>query len=809
MKVLDLGRVVGLSAYEIAVSKGYEGTIEEWLKSLRYDHSDEYKQFTETIEEARNEILSGKEEITSGKTEIESSISSVRDLVEKSMENITNAKNDGIDEVKAKETEVVQNINNAKDAAISNVTESETTALSKLSSALKSAVGSVDEKGTEWEQKIEDAGSSAQINYNKNADEKTEAFDTHVNDAQTALDKKIKEKQTAFDSNAESKQSEFDQNAETKQTTFDSNATEKQAAFDQNAELKQTAYNQNSETKLDAYNKNAADKTTEFDTHTEEIQNELVQLKKDYNTVTGQLDKLQEAVRDANTKTPHVNSIDVYYDMRRTGKVYQTKFWKYATNPTSVCEKQLDNAGLVFEPSTDTTEGKDDYLNGNHPLFEWVHCNYKRYDDGTAYPVTTEYDSAYKTSGAVDVGAMQSSFYWNWDTSNAEYDLVTISDMPNEKYGLKPWSECKRADGTVTPWCIGSAYVSGIASDGLPRSQPGLKPERSQSHNNIITNYAKKGEGYRGAGAERNTFQIIFNLIKGANKSSQTLYSGCTNYNYQYSASVQSAELHTYFPLTNEQAANIIVGSCVSVGYGDLNTAKDGVNNDRGIVNMHKYADNVKVLKMETLDENNKAVYLDIETGFSTMPVALSDTVNAPVTLSTMMWVSGTTDQVIGRHDGSSGSNTDGKHPYRVQGREYAIGAYLLASDTVMDFKSDYSKDVYIAPKGVARSTADATIRDTYTLLGNIPASTNGNGSDIWVGDIAVDVNTGGWFPSVQGSSDKQGYGDIVFAGGTATSGAREYLMGGVLGDGSDGGSAFLLCWNWLGWADWSCCSAD
>ena len=49
-------------------------------------------------------------------------------------------------------------------------------------------------------------------------------------------------------------------------------------------------------------------------------------------------------------------------------------------------EKLLDNAGLVFEPSTDTEEGQDDYLNGQHSLFEWVRCNYIRDDDGTGPP---------------------------------------------------------------------------------------------------------------------------------------------------------------------------------------------------------------------------------------------------------------------------------------------------------------------------------------------------------------------------------------------------------------------------------------
>ena len=538
----------------------------------------------------------------------------------------------------------------------------------------------------------------------------------------------------------------------------------------------------------------------------------------DYSTLTQQVDTNTEklattvsiqTLHDILHKTPHLSTIENFYNLQRTGKVYQTKIWKFATNPTSTGEKLLDNAGLEFVPSTDTTEGKDDYLNGNHPMFEWVHCNYKRNDDGTAYPIATEYDNNYATTGAVDVGAMQMSFYWNWDASNPEYDLVTISDTPNEKYELKPWTECKRADGTVLPYCIGSAYVSGLASDGLLRSQPGLKPERNQSHNNMITNYQKKGKGYWGAGAERNTFQILFNIIKGATKNSQSLFQGCTNYNFQYAASIQSADAHTYFPVTNAQAQNILVGSCVSVGYGELKTDTNTVNNDRGVGTIHKYADDVKVLRIETLDDNNKAVYLDIETGFNTIPIKLSDTVNASITLSSMHWWSGTTDTVIGRHDGSPVSNTDGKHPYRVQGREYAVGGYMVTSDTVMDFQSDYSKKVYIAPKGIAHSSSDATIRSKYTCIGTIPANPDGKGSDYWIGDISVDVNAGGWFPSAKGSSNSQGWADMLYAGGTSTSGTREYLMGGYLWDGSDAGCSCVNCWLWLDWAYWNCCAAD
>lgn len=505
------------------------------------------------------------------------------------------------------------------------------------------------------------------------------------------------------------------------------------------------------------------------------------------------------------------NLIENYYAMRRTGKIYQTKIWKFASNPTPTGEKMLDNAGLVFEPSTDTTEGQDDYLNGQHPLFEWCNVNYIRDADGSPRPTYIEGVEGYKTSESVDVGAMQMSFYWNWDTSNEEYDLVTISDTPHPELGLKPWPECVRADGTVMPWCIGSKYISGIASDGKLRSQPGLKPERNQSHNSMITDYQEKGEGYWGAGACRNVFQIIFNAIKGNTKNSQNLYAGVTNWNIQYEASIQSADNNTYFPVTNAQAENIPVGCYVSVGYGRNNNGT--ANNDRGQTTIHAYADDVKVINKVALDDGtNTAIYLDIpeESAFNTQPHVYTDTFSAPIMLSSMHAWSGTTDTVLGHHDGSPVSNTDGKHAYRVQGREYAIGAYIVASDTVVDLQGDYTKHVLVASKGVAHSSSDATIRSTYEHIGTIPAAEAGNNADWWIGDCGFDVDTGSWYPSAEGSGTSQGYGDRVYTGGyDATSGTREYLQGGNLWNGSLAGSAFLNCGVGLGNGYWYYAACD
>ncbi|MDD6456120.1 MAG: BppU family phage baseplate upper protein, partial [Lachnospiraceae bacterium] len=486
--------------------------------------------------------------------------------------------------------------------------------------------------------------------------------------------------------------------------------------------------------------------------------------------------------------------IRMNYAVQRTGKVYQTKLYKFEANPTSTGEKLLDNAGLEWEPSTDTVVGVDDYA--NIPLFRWQNVNYVRDEDGSPRPIAIEGDANYKTSGSVDVGVMQMSFYWKWDTSDPEYDLITISDSPHEELGLVPWSECIRADGSVMPWCIGSKYFSGIAADGFLRSQPGLPLAVKQSYNNIQDNYAKKGAGYHGAGNERNTFQIIFIFIKGATKNSQSKLCGCTNYSYQYKASIQRSEKDIYFPVTNAQAANIEIGSRVYVGYGAMSGSS--MTTDRGYDSMKKYADMAKVLRIEELDDSNKAIYLDVAEGFDTTPVQIADGVLSDIYISTMGWAAGDTDTVIGHHDGSAKSNLSGWHPYRVQGREYAVGSYFVSSDTVICFNEDLSKTVYVAEKGIARSKTDSIIKATYRNAGMIPALNSGE--DFWIGDIDIDMQTGVSFPSKVGSSNSQGMADKYYAGGSAAAGTiREYLTAGVLWDGSHAGVAFLSCRAGLG----------
>ena len=483
----------------------------------------------------------------------------------------------------------------------------------------------------------------------------------------------------------------------------------------------------------------------------------------------------------------------------RTGKLYGVKVWKSASNLSTNIEKTRDNIGLVCQPSTDTVLGRDDYA--DIPLFQWVKCNYKRYDDGFAYPVAIEGYGNYKETGDVDCGAMQPTF-WYKEIDNDSYKELIISDSPNHALMLEPWEEAVRADGTVMPYFINSRYHSIVGTDGKLYSNRG-RISRNQSHNNMITNYQKKGAGYWGAGSDRYTFAQIMMFIKYGTKSIQKVMAGVTNHNVQIKASIQSEEANTYFPVTNSQANSILVGTRFSVGYGTFNSS-GAINIDRGNGTIHAYADDVVVTAKVPMDDGvNTAIYLDC-TAFNTMPITDSNGYTSDIYLSSMHAWSGDTDSVIGHHDGSPVSNTDGKHPCRIQGIEFMLGGYTVASDTVMLFKSDYSKDVYVAPCGVAHSSSDSTIQSTYTLVGNIPAN---NGSDFWIGDVNH-VN-GVWYPSTVVSSDQYVMGDRCYDGGQSTSGSREYLQGGYLGYDSNAGLSFLSCWGGLAWTYWNCLSAD
>lgn len=435
--------------------------------------------------------------------------------------------------------------------------------------------------------------------------------------------------------------------------------------------------------------------------------------------------------------------------INKTGKIYTAKVWKSSANPTSDCVKMDDNVGLQCVPSTDTVEGIDDYA--NIPLFTWRNCNYVRDSYGCARLTYLEGEDGYSTSGSADVGVISPMMFIK-HTEETDYDLWSISDTQHDNTWV-PWYEGITYDESgntiVLPYYIGSKYYSGYASDNKLRSQPGLTPAAT-NYQIIYTEYPKKGAGYWGAGAERNLFHILMSYIKYGTKHSQSYCTGCCNYDHQYNASIVSEDANTYFPLTKVQASNLVVGSSVSIGYGSTSA-------DRGTAATYSICENAKILSITDLDENNSAVYLDVGTPFNTQ----DNSSDAHILLSTVPYKSGSTDTVIGHHDGSLGSNSDMKHPYRIQGREYAIGGGYVFSNYLSEYDSTNNvRIVYVAPRGVDHSNMADTVRSTYTNVGAIPGY---SGNSYNIGDLTIDLETGSYYPSSSVSTDEQGFCDKAF----------------------------------------------
>lgn len=74
---------------------------------------------------------------------------------------------------------------------------------------------------------------------------------------------------------------EFKSVVDTETETFNTNAETKLNAYNQNDSQKTNAYNSNATEKLNAYNSNANNRVAEFDSHTEQIQTDISELKSD------------------------------------------------------------------------------------------------------------------------------------------------------------------------------------------------------------------------------------------------------------------------------------------------------------------------------------------------------------------------------------------------------------------------------------------------------------------------------------------------------------------------------------------------
>lgn len=486
------------------------------------------------------------------------------------------------------------------------------------------------------------------------------------------------------------------------------------------------------------------------------------------------------------------NALSNYFALRRNGKVFTTKIYKWETSTSPVGVKMNANENMVAEPSVGRTEGRDDYA--QYGLFHHFTCNFSVDENGFNHVDALEGQIGFTKYGKVQVGEVtMSAWFGIEDTTEAV--LYHYSDSQTELTPY-PMKESINPDGTISPFMIHAKYAAGDI-DGVPYSSKGLAPangcQATQARNPVsytgmITYMHKLGGHYCGTTSWDLFYRQLMMIIKYATTHSQSIMAGCTSYSNQNQNLVEETGVMRVV-LTKAQAAGYVIGSYVSIGDVGSNT-----NKDRYYSYMHNKAYSVKVTKIEDVDDSNAAVYVDAPEAFDT---------TLTTWISTMPWRSGATDEVAGS-DGSPNSNTNGKDPYKIQGIETCIGAYEVLGNVVMDIVTgadgNPARDVYVCEDASTLSSNIATVRANYKKA--IAQVDYTAASWKYITEETTDPNLGIMIPTKVGGGSTTGFADGLYTD-AGTSGQREWLALGHLNSGAVAGLWILAANNGWSHANW------
>ena len=486
------------------------------------------------------------------------------------------------------------------------------------------------------------------------------------------------------------------------------------------------------------------------------------------------------------------NALSNYFALRRNGKVFTTKIYKWETSTSPAGVKMNANENMVAEPSVGRTEGRDDYA--QYGLFHHFTCNFSVDENGFNHVDALEGQIGFTKYGKVQVGEVtMSAWFGIEDTTEAV--LYHYSDSQTELTPY-PMKESINPDGTISPFMIHAKYAAGDI-DGVPYSSKGLAPangcQATQARNPVsytgmITYMHKLGGHYCGTTSWDLFYRQLMMIIKYATTHSQSIMAGCTSYSNQNQNLVEETGVMRVV-LTKAQAAGYVIGSYVSIGDVGSNT-----NKDRYFSYIHNKAYSVKVTKIEDVDDSNAAVYVDAPEAFDT---------TLTTWITTMPWHSGATDEVAGS-DGSPNSNTNGKDPYKIQGIETCIGAYEVLGNVVMDIVTgadgNPARDVYVCEDASTLSSNIATVRANYKKAISQVAYTAANWK--YITEETTDPNLGIMIPTKVGGGSTTGFADGLYTD-TGASGQREWLVLGGLYAGAVAGLWLLTAdtgWSFTGW---------
>lgn len=473
-------------------------------------------------------------------------------------------------------------------------------------------------------------------------------------------------------------------------------------------------------------------------------------------------------------------NIEKWLASRRDRKRYTVIEPRYDSSPLSTCLRADDAAGLECTPSTATTAGRDDFAGTS--VCEYHECNAWLDEDGKqhVYSIRGEDNLFSLTPGASPTGVQMDVciltpilFY-----SFTQTDFTNIHSWSTSQLdGMHPQPGAFYADGTSRGYMLYAKYAGGKDANGKLRSASGLPLwNRTMSHNAVHTAAVARGTGYSGKTIVDDWYVKSMLMLKYGTKNSQAVLAGCSGYNFQYPLALDEEGVQRVV-LTDAQAANLLVGSCVMLGTGT--TA-----GDRNNANMYSVFDAAMITRKEALTGEHvgyTAVYVDAP-AFNAV---------AGTYLSTAPYRSGYCDSVLGA-DGSPVPPTSGKEPFLLQGIECMVGAYEVLADVIL--KGSPTQEVYVCYDS-AKYASEITAN--YTKLGEFtgnPSEWNYTKEFLYTGGLLL--------PQGARASSTTGTGDGWYLPAEGTGLFEWQGVGGLLG-GTSAGLASVDGHRGLGYAHW------
>lgn len=158
--------------------------------------------------------------------------------------------------------------------------------------------------------------------------------------------------------------------------------------------------------------------------------------------------------------------------------------------------------------------------------------------------------------------------------------------------GYEQWPQGTDRTGKTYPYIANPKYFAGMQDDGKIGGHTGLAPVNYKSHTQLVQLWRSRGSQYAGASGNLLKWQERMIQLKYARKGNSGTIEGCTSYNYQYTAAID-AEGVNYFPVTTEQAANLLIDSYVAIGTHTKSTT------DRNDATLHDIQTEARITRIQ------------------------------------------------------------------------------------------------------------------------------------------------------------------------------------------------------------------